>query len=180
MPWKNGGGVTTEILAWPPAAGLDAFDWRISMAKVASAGPFSQFFGIDRTLTVLEGTMRLAVEGAGELLLTPQSAPFAFPGDVATSAELVGGAVLDFNVMTRRGRFAHRVSRLDISQPTEIDTGEGACLVFLASGSVQIALGDESVEMTALDTLCFDRGPAPLNVSPACPSSLLEVIIRPL
>ena len=32
MPWKNGRGETTEIAIWPPTAGLDGFDWRISMA----------------------------------------------------------------------------------------------------------------------------------------------------
>ncbi|TIN81446.1 MAG: HutD family protein, partial [Mesorhizobium sp.] len=55
MPWKNGGGVTTEIAVSPSGAGLDDFDWRVSMARVELSGPFSQFAGIDRTLAVLEG-----------------------------------------------------------------------------------------------------------------------------
>ncbi|MBV9975040.1 MAG: HutD family protein, partial [Hyphomicrobiales bacterium] len=50
MPWKNGGGETTEIIASPEGAGLDEFDWRISMARVATDGPFSRFAGVDRTL----------------------------------------------------------------------------------------------------------------------------------
>lgn len=43
MPWKNGGGITTEIAIAPPGATLDAFDWRISTARVEAAGPFSRF-----------------------------------------------------------------------------------------------------------------------------------------
>ena len=43
MPWKNGGGETTEIAVSPEAAGLDRFDWRVSMARVARNGPFSEF-----------------------------------------------------------------------------------------------------------------------------------------
>ena len=55
MPWKNGGGETTEIAVSPEGAGLDDFDWRVSMARVESSGPFSLFAGIDRTLAILEG-----------------------------------------------------------------------------------------------------------------------------
>jgi hypothetical protein len=51
MPWKNGGGETTEIAVSPPHAGLADFDWRISMAKVASDGSFSIFPEIDRTFS---------------------------------------------------------------------------------------------------------------------------------
>ncbi|MDP1908248.1 MAG: HutD family protein, partial [Hyphomicrobium sp.] len=32
MPWKNGGGETTEIAISPEGAALDSFDWRVSMA----------------------------------------------------------------------------------------------------------------------------------------------------
>ncbi len=38
MPWKNGGGVTTEICVSPPSG---AFDWRVSIATVNADGPFS-------------------------------------------------------------------------------------------------------------------------------------------
>jgi environmental stress-induced protein Ves len=35
LPWKNGGGSTTEIAIAPPDAGFDDFDWRISLATIA-------------------------------------------------------------------------------------------------------------------------------------------------
>ncbi|WP_171524369.1 HutD family protein, partial [Acinetobacter baumannii] len=38
MPWKNGGGETTEIIVQPTGASLDDFDWRFSMARVGSSG----------------------------------------------------------------------------------------------------------------------------------------------
>jgi environmental stress-induced protein Ves len=174
MPWKNGGGVTTEIMAWPPAAGLDAFDWRISMAQVASGGPFSVFAGIDRTLTVLAGTMRLAAGDAEPVVLSPLSQPYAFPGDVDTEARLIDGPVLDFNVMTRRGRISHAVERLTFSEPTEIVLGDGISLIFVASGAARI--GGEAV--AAFDTLCQDDGTARLKIEPIAPLSLLLVTIR--
>jgi len=55
QPWKNGGGTTREVCAFPPGATLDGFDWRLSMATVAKDGPFSAFPGIDRVLIVLAG-----------------------------------------------------------------------------------------------------------------------------
>ena len=52
MPWKNGGGETVEVIVHPEGASLSDFGWRVSMATVASDGPFSVFPGIDRTLAV--------------------------------------------------------------------------------------------------------------------------------
>ena len=50
MPWKNGGGETVEVIVHPEGASLSDFGWRVSMASVASDGPFSVFPDIDRTL----------------------------------------------------------------------------------------------------------------------------------
>ncbi len=43
MPWKNGGGETIEIMAFPEGADLAGFEWRVSMAKVAGDGPSRSF-----------------------------------------------------------------------------------------------------------------------------------------
>ena len=101
-PWKNGGGTTAEILAAPEGAGFDAFDWRISTARVEASGPFSLFPGADRVLTVLEGG-GIALDLAGERHALDASAPpFAFPGDVPCFGHLDAGPLLDLNVMVRR------------------------------------------------------------------------------
>ncbi|MEG1056294.1 MAG: HutD family protein, partial [Janthinobacterium sp.] len=52
-PWKNGGGSTREIVCFPPGAGMDSFAWRISVATISQAGPFSAFAGIDRQIMLL-------------------------------------------------------------------------------------------------------------------------------
>ena len=120
MPWKNGLGVTIEIAASPEGADLAAIDWRVSMARVETTGPFSLFPGIDRTLCVLEGeALTLEIAGRGVVRLDRDSEPYAFPADIATVGTPTAGGILDLNVMTRRGRWRHRVR--NVAGPAGLD-----------------------------------------------------------
>ncbi len=132
MPWKNGGGTTTEIAVAPEGATLSDFDWRISMAHVGQDGPFSAFPGIDRTLSVLTGNgIRLAF-GDGETVALDQAArPFFFAADRAVAGLLVDGPIDDLNVMSRRGGWTHSVERLSGDGPHAI-TAERGVLVLVA------------------------------------------------
>jgi environmental stress-induced protein Ves len=104
MPWKNGGGHTIQIANHPEGARVGAFDWRVSVADVATDGPFSPFPGVDRTIVLLAGAgMRLHGGGHAVELRAPFE-PYAFGGDDAIVCTLVGGAVRDFNLMVRRDR----------------------------------------------------------------------------
>lgn len=99
MPWKNGGGVTTEIYVSPPSG---VFDWRVSIATVNSDGPFSTFAGYERHIMTLTGEgMVLDIEGRGRFPLESLQ-PFSFSGDAQVHGSLMQGAVLDFNLMVRR------------------------------------------------------------------------------
>ena len=104
MPWKNGGGHTTEIAAHPGGGTLATFDWRVSIAEVVADGPFSRFPGVDRIIVLLSGAgMRLAGDAHAAELRAPYE-PYAFSGDDAIACALVAGPVRDFNLMSRRGR----------------------------------------------------------------------------
>jgi environmental stress-induced protein Ves len=103
MPWKNGGGHTTQIASHPADAGLPSFVWRVSVADVSQDGPFSPFAGIDRTLVLLTGA-GMKLEGDSEPMeLRAPYEPISFSGDEALHCSLVGGPVRDFNLMVRRG-----------------------------------------------------------------------------
>jgi environmental stress-induced protein Ves len=103
MPWKNGGGHTTEIAVFPAGAGLATFIWRVSIAGVLQDGPFSAFPGIDRTLVLLAGEgMRLSGD-AVPIVVRTVFAPVAFSGDSPLHCSLLAGPVRDFNLMVRRG-----------------------------------------------------------------------------
>lgn len=178
MPWKNGGGTTTEIIVSPDGAGLDDFDWRVSMARVASSGPFSGFAGVDRTLAVLEGEgIVLDIAGQPAAELTKASAPLAFPADVPTSAALIGGPITDLNVMTRRGRMTHTVERLMISAATGVLPAAGTTLVLSLDSDVTVA-GAEAVRIGPLDALLLEPGAGKLRLEPAGETTLFVIRIE--
>jgi environmental stress-induced protein Ves len=108
MPWKNGGGQTTEIAVHPAGATLADFAWRVSIAEITADGPFSGFAGVDRTLVLLSGAgVRLTGTTHTAELRVPYE-PYTFSGDDATACTLVDGPVRDFNLMLRRGRVRGR------------------------------------------------------------------------
>jgi len=157
MPWKNGGGETVEISVFPPDAGLDAFDWRVSTATVAEDGAFSAFPGIDRTLSVLQGTLRLAVDGRDTATLGPDDDPLPFPADIAVFGWPVAGPVIDLNAMTRRGRFQHDVEPLRSAQGHTIPAFHGCTLLYCRHGRLSIATSDGSMSAGEGETLFSDR-----------------------
>ncbi|CAM5513901.1 MULTISPECIES: HutD/Ves family protein [Streptomyces] len=106
--WKNGGGITREVASGPPGASLDDFTWRVSLADVALGGPFSVFSGIDRILAVVDGPgMTLVVDGVPHRV-DPYE-PFTFSGDAVTVGTLLGGPIVDLNVMVRRAKATAQV-----------------------------------------------------------------------
>jgi environmental stress-induced protein Ves len=149
MPWKNGGGITYEVAVSPEGAGLDGFDWRVSMARLQSDGPFSHFAGISRVLAMLEGEVKLTVGAAEPLAMRPDSPPLAFPGDAAVHGELVSPEALDLNVMTRAAAFEARLSRG--SGPGTLERGRGVAAAML------VALGDLTVDGRSLGRLDVAR-----------------------
>jgi uncharacterized protein len=157
MLWKNGGGETTEIAVYPEKASLADFDWRISMATVASDGPFSLFPGIDRTLSILEGAgMSLFIEGRKPVVLTAESQPLAFPADAPTNATLVAGTITDLNVMTRRAWLSHEVRRIAISSDHEFVLDASRTLLFCDRGSLGVAGGGETATLSDRDCLLIE------------------------
>ncbi|WP_210402875.1 HutD family protein [Thalassospira sp. MCCC 1A01428] len=179
MPWKNGGGETVEIAVFPANAGLDDFAWRVSMASVASDGPFSSFPGIDRTLSILQGAgMMLTIGNEGPVTLTPGAQPFAFPADVATSAVLIKGPITDLNVMTRRGTCDHRVTRHEFDGKCQLETPGRGVRILVCQSPVTIACGDTGhYDMGADDALISEDGSLPVLIESSGLSVVYEIVL---
>ncbi len=124
--WLNGGGVTRQLAA----SGSPEWDWRISIAEVGQAGPFSALPGIDRVITIVEGDLVL-LEVDGEEHPLERYRPYRFSGDSRTSASLPTGNVIDLNVMTRRGAFRGYTAIIELSKkrPHPVFAGQHAVLL---------------------------------------------------
>jgi environmental stress-induced protein Ves len=177
MPWKNGGGETREVLASPIGARLDAIDWRISLATIASNGPFSVFNGIERTLCVIRGEgIQLQVGDASPALLRPNTAPFTFDGEAPASAALVDGAIVDLNVMTRRARFRHSVTRRKVEGCVQLRISTDT-IVFCERGTLRCNANETSSDLEPEDCAVIAAGSSPLQLSVAEPATILIIEI---
>lgn len=181
MPWKNGGGTTTEIAVSPEAASLDDFDWRISMAHVGTDGPFSAFAGIDRTLAVISGAGIVLASGDGtRASLTQSSAPYSFPGEQTITGLLIDGAIDDLNMMTRRGRWRHTMDRITGAGRSALTLDAGLLMLFAQSGRWTVTAQSASAELTARDSVIL-AGNASVALDAAAPEDeLLAIRLSPL
>jgi uncharacterized protein len=141
QPWRNGGGVTRELLAWPTR---NEWQVRISVADVNADGPFSRFEGIERRFAVLEGEgVALSARGPA-YRLTTASEPFPFDGGEPMECALLGGATRDFNLMAASGKGELR--RVRGSQA--VSTNAPALVaVYAHAHGARVIFGSEAIEV---------------------------------
>ena len=161
VPWKNGGGITHDVIVSPAGATMDTFDWRVSIAEIAGDGPFSRFTGIDRKLAVLKGKVALTVEGVEATVLSPDTTALDFHGESAVAGHLVDGPSTDLNVMTRRGRFISKLTKQSAAQP-KINSPENLIIALIP---LTIISGNRLIAMAALDALLIE-GSASMTIGP--------------
>ena len=156
-PWKNGGGSTTEIAVAPSGAGIDDFDWRISLATISQSGPFSSFPGIDRSLALVAGDGVLLDFGDERFVLSPSEPLIEFPGEDEVHATVNDGVTTDFNVMTRRGRCRHRLEPVVVQGAQTLKRRSGTTLLFLADGeSLTLSSARERIAMVRYDAVVLE------------------------
>lgn len=110
QPWKNGGGVTHEIVRWPDN---ERYDIRISLADDRTPGPFSRFPGY-RRWSFLAGSAPIALEFGGSVhALVSLGDHIKVAGDVAISCALPSGPTRLLNILVRDG--------------VDIQIGRGTC-----------------------------------------------------
>lgn len=152
MPWKNGQGMTEEVLTFPAGSDADRFDWRVSIAHIGTDGPFSLFPGIDRTIALLEGNgLLLDLPEDRTVPLTGTSDPFSFPGEWSVAGRNRDGPTIDLNVMTRRGRNRHAMTRRTFDATQRLRATEHT--LFVPTAAVQAEIDGRWTQINRFDTL---------------------------
>jgi environmental stress-induced protein Ves len=174
MPWKNGGGSTLELLQ--DALPEGGFNWRLSIADVASAGPFSTFEGIDRQIMLINGNGMVLSFGqeAPPVVLSKPLKPYGFKGEWATDCRLIDGVIQDFNVMVRRSWGSAAVNGFDLVKDQRFTLAVAPLVILhLLSGVVDAA----GTSMRDGDTLRLDStAPELVTVQPQSPNARLIVV----
>ena len=130
VPWKNGGGITREIARADNTRGLI---WRISIADVATDGPFSRFEGLTRILTVIAGAGVDLVTNVG-VITAHCGSPVRFSGDTAVVARLIQGPIRDLNLIFDASQVNADV--VVLTGPAMIETKPGSAGCLALSGTI--------------------------------------------
>jgi uncharacterized protein len=162
MPWKNGGGTTYEIARAPEAG---EFQWRLSLAHIEHGGPFSNFSGYRRALTLVSGA-GCVLHGVAPtpVRLNIPGMTVHFAGDAAVSCELIGGPCWDLNLMVRHP--GEIVAAQDVRLPPDALhhlPGAETCSIFCIAGHAQCIVNERRFELRQHDTFLVDA-PANENV----------------
>lgn len=155
-PWRNGGGMTAEVAAWPPDADAGSdFAWRVSFADVAGSGDFSVFPGVDRVITLIDGPPMMLELPGGTTELRP-FAPYAFDGEVPVRCS-VTAPTRDLNVMTRRGHASATVEVVDAAKGEAALAPASPLLVLGLTGEVSARSDEGSATLGPRDVLTTDQ-----------------------
>jgi len=119
MPWRNGAGITHEIVR-EPAQG-ESFSWRLSLAALQVDGPFSSYAGYQRCIALVEGRgFRLHIGGARAQELTTRGNCLLFDGASETRCELLNGPCTDLSLIVREPGLIEPASQLAIGKEEEM------------------------------------------------------------
>jgi uncharacterized protein len=174
MRWLNGGGWTSEIVAWPDPTN---WQWRLSIADVERAGPFSTFPDVDRTIALLVGEgFSLTVGESQPVTIAKRYDPFEFRGDDITVCALVDGPVQDLNLMVRRSTPPKRVEFVEVVKSVEL---VGVDIVVVVSGHVRIEDGanTEPGELARLDA-ALHEDTKPFVMTPVGGPAVIAIVTR--
>ena len=86
-----------------------------------------------------------------------------------THGDLSGGPVLDLNLMTRRDRFRHRMTRINLDRPLAFTVTASQTLLLALEGGVEVEAATVRHRLEPLDVLHGDGAPGGWRLVPATP-----------
>lgn len=149
VPWKNGGGVTTDIAGeYLPGAepgGWDGMVWRLSRTRIETPGPFSDLPGYDRLLAVIDGRgLMLHPKGRPPLDVRAPFQPVRFAGEWPIDSELTEGPVGVLNLLGDRTRISIDLSFVAAAEQTTLPPVPA---ILLALSPARLRLDDQAISV---------------------------------
>ena len=143
-PWKNGGGTTQSLVCWPSPS-----DWvfRMSVARIDSDGPFSEFKGVDRWFAVLSGEGVVLQFPERRVEVGPQDAAVQFSGDLPCQCSLINGPTVDFNLMVQG--VSANMARIDRSPYIAKFKAQTTLAIFVVEAGGRVRMGAQNYELNA-------------------------------
>ncbi len=154
-----------------PAEG-DAFRWRVSVAEIEAPGPFSDFAGYQRSMTLLRGGgLVLKFANGSQIRLSRVGDVAEFDGALAPHCDLLAGACTDLNLIVSNTIADLRVRVPLLREPLAVESLAGESLVvFAVSGGLRVqGPGGQSESLSPWDLAvlnwpsAFDTMLAPLE-----------------
>lgn len=152
-PWKNGGGVTTDIAQ-------DGEIWRFSRTPIAAPGPFSDYAGFDRMQVLVAGRGLVLETPDGEIDVRAPFKPVRFPGELAIASRLEAGPVEVLNLLGDRARVGLDLAVLDAGVSRHL--GPGLHIAYCPDGSAVVQLEKERHALAADHALRLEQAEAAL------------------
>lgn len=165
VPWKNGGGVTTDIAGeYLPGAepgGWDGMVWRLSRTRIETPGPFSDLPGYDRLLAVIDGRgLMLHPRGRSPLDVRAPFQAVRFAGEWPIDSELTEGPVGVLNLLGDRTKISIDLSFVAASARATLPPTP---VILLALVPTRLRLDDQAISLPCDGAACV-AGPGTLSV----------------
>jgi environmental stress-induced protein Ves len=166
--WKNGGGITHEVIRVPPSA--EPFLWRVSIAHIETAAAFSDFAGYQRTMVLLRGAGMALQFANGERQVLRQIGDLAqFDGALRVHCELLDGPCMDLNLMVAKtaASASTRVQRLHAPLLLEACSEEAVLLACVQGTIVLQGDGADAAALEPGDVALLPQAAQPARCTPA-------------
>lgn len=147
-PWKNGGGVTTDIAH-------EGETWRFSRTPITAPGPFSDYAGFDRIQVLVAGRGLVLETPNGEIDVRAPFKPVRFTGELAIVSRLDGGPVEVLNLLGDRSKVTLDLAVLTAGESLHL--GSGLHIAYCPTGVASLRLAEERHALAADHALRLER-----------------------
>ncbi|MBS0539156.1 MAG: HutD family protein [Proteobacteria bacterium] len=148
IPWKNGGGISTDI-ATDAATGGEV--WRFGRTPIPVPGPFSDYTGYDRVQVLVAGRGMVLDGPDGEIDLRQPFVVVRYKGELPLVSRLEAGPVEVVNLIGLRAEVKVDLQVLDAGQSLSLP--KGLHFAYAPSSAARVAdrdlPGDHSLRIDA-------------------------------